>query len=142
MSKKKKNKRQDICMSDAAKKTMAEYGKEVQDFIRDGLRDPYDAHSATLPFLASHHATEGFKKGYEVGRREEREKAFNPIKFIEQFGSEASELARKYGLYLHVSDINMEAPGHSHPCSATVNVGIKCFATTGSVKEAFINWKD
>ena len=67
---------------------------------------------------------------------------FSTIKFIEQFGSEASELARKYGLYLHVSDIKMEAPGHSHPCSATVNVGIKCFATTGSVKEAFINWKD
>lgn len=140
MSKKKKNK--GIRMSDAAEKAMNQYGKEVHDSLDANFRDPSNPHNITVQSLSTHFAKDGFKKGYDYGRREEREKAFNPIKFIEQFGSEASELARKYGLYLHVSDINMEAPGHSHPCSATVNVGIKCFATTGSVKEAFINWKD
>ena len=140
MSKKKKNK--GIRMSDAAEKAMNQYGKEVHDSLDANFRDPSNPHNITLQSLSTHFAKDGFKKGYDYGRREEREKAFNPIKFIEQFGSEASELARKYGLYFHVSDINMEAPGHSHPCSATVNVGIKCFATTGSVKEAFVNWKD
>ena len=140
MSKKKKNK--GIRMSDAAEKAMNQYGKEVHDSLDANFRDPSNPHNITVQSLSTHFAKDGFKKGYDYGRREEREKAFNPIKFIEQFGSEASELARKYGLYLHVSDINMEAPGNSHPCSATVNVGIKCFATTGSVKEAFINWKD
>lgn len=140
MSKKKKNK--GIRMSDAAERAMNQYGKEVHDSLDANFRDPSNPHNITVQSLSTHFAKDGFKKGYDYGRREEREKAFNPIKFIEQFGSEASELARKYGLYLHVSDINMEAPGHSHPCSATVNVGIKCFATTGSVKEAFINWKD
>ena len=108
MSKKKKNKRQDICMSDAAKKTMAEYGKEVQDFIRDGLRDPYDAHSATLPFLASHHATEGFKKGYEVGRREEREKVFNIQERIQAFRDEMQPICKKYGIGFLNSYVDME----------------------------------
>ncbi len=140
MSKKKKNK--GIRMSDAAEKAMNQYGREVHDSLDANFRDPSNPHNITVQSLSTHFAKDGFKKGYDYGRREEREKAFNPIKFIEQFGNEASELARKYGLYLHVSDINMEAPGHSHPCSATVNVGIKCFATTGSVKEAFINWKD
>lgn len=140
MSKRKKNK--GIRMSDAAEKAMNQYGKEVHDSLDANFRDPSNPHNITVQSLSTHFAKDGFKKGYDYGRREEREKAFNPIKFIEQFGSEASELARKYGLYFHVSDVNMEAPGHSHPCSATVNVGIKCFATTGSIKEAFINWKD
>ena len=129
-------------MSDAAEKAMNQYGKEVHDSLDANFRDPSNPHNITVQSLSTHFAKDGFKKGYDYGRREEREKAFNHIKFIEQFGSEASELARKYGLYFHVSDVNMEAPGHSHPCSATVNVGIKCFATTGSIKEAFINWKD
>ena len=140
MSKRKKNK--GVRMSDAAEKAMNQYGKEVHDSLDANFRDPSNPHNITVQSLSTHFAKDGFKKGYDYGRREEREKAFNPIKFIEQFGSEASELARKYGLYFHVSDVNMEAPGHSHPCSATVNVGIKCFATTGSIKEAFINWKD
>ena len=140
MSKRKKNK--GIRMSDAAEKAMNQYGKEVHDSLDANFRYPSNPHNITVQSLSTHFAKDGFKKGYDYGRREEREKAFNPIKFIEQFGSEASELARKYGLYFHVSDVNMEAPGHSHPCSATVNVGIKCFATTGSIKEAFINWKD
>ena len=140
MSKKKKNK--GIRMSDAAEKAMNQYGKEVHDSLDANFRDPSNPHNIMVQSLSTHFAKDGFKKGYDYGRREEREKAFNPIKFIGQFGSEASELARKYGLYFHVSDVNMEAPGHSHPCSATVNVGIKCFATTGSIKEAFINWKD
>ncbi len=140
MSKRKKNK--GIRMSDAAEKAMNQYGKEVHDSLDANFRDPSNPHNITVQSLSTHFAKDGFKKGYDYGRREEREKAFNPIKFIEQFGREASELARKYGLYFHVSDVNMEAPGHSHPCSATVNVGIKCFATTGSIKEAFINWKD
>ena len=138
----KKRKKRNIGMTEGAKKAMNDYGKQVFDQLDSNFRDPNDPHNITVQSLSTHFAKEGFKKGYDYGRREEREKAFNPIKFIEQFGSEASELARKYGLYFHVSDVNMEAPGHSHPCSATVNVGIKCFATTGSVKEAFINWKD
>ena len=140
MSKKKKNK--GIRMSDAAEKAMNQYGKEVHDSLDANFRDPSNPHNIMVQSLSTHFAKDGFKKGYDYGRREEREKAFNPIKFIEQFGSEVSELARKYGLYFHVSGVNMEAPGHSHPCSATVNVCIKCFATTGSIKEAFINWKD
>ena len=138
----KKRKKRNIGMTEGAKNAMNDYGKQVFDHLDSNFRDPNDPHNITVQSLSTHFAKEGFKKGYDYGRREEREKAFNPIKFIEQFGSEASELARKYGLYFHVSDVNMEAPCHSHPCSATVNVGIKCFATTESVKEAFINWKD
>lgn len=138
----KRRKKRNIGMTEGAKNAMNDYGKQVFNQLDSSFRDPNDPHNITVQSLSTHFAKEGFKKGYDYGKREEREKAFNPIKFIGQFGSEASELARKYGLYLHVSDINMEAPGYSHPCSATVNVGIKCFATTGSVKEAFINWKD
>ena len=138
----KRRKKRNIGMTEGAKNAMNDYGKQVFDNLDSNFRDPNDPHNITVQSLSTHFAKEGFKKGYEYGKREEREKAFNPIKFIEQFGNEASELARKYGLYLHVSDINMETPGHSHPCSATVNVRIKCFATTGSVKETFVNWKD
>lgn len=140
MSKKKKNK--GIRMSDAAEKAMNQYGKEVYDSLDIQFRDPSDPHNITVQSLSTHFAKDGFKKGYDYGIREERERVFNCIQFIKQFGSEASELARKYGLYFHVADINMAAPCCSHPCSATVNVGIKCFATTESIKEAFVNWKE
>ena len=141
MSKKKRNK--GIRMSDAAEKAMNQYGKEVHDSLDANFRDPSNPHNITVQSLSAHFAKDGFKKGYDYGRREEREKAFNPIMFIKQFGNEASELARKYGLCLHISNINMEAPAcRSCQSNATVNVGIHCFGTTEIIKEAFVNWKD
>lgn len=68
---KKKSKKREVRMSDNAKKSMIEFGLEVRDFIFGSLRDK---HNITLPLIISHYATNGFKKGYEYGKREERTK--------------------------------------------------------------------
>ena len=138
----KRKKKRNIGMTEGAKNAMNDYGKQVFDHLDSNFRDPNDPHNITVQSLSTHFAKEGFKKGYDYGRREEREKSFNHIKFIEQFGREASELARKYGLYFHVSDVSLEASPCSHPCGAKVNIGIHCFSTAESVKQAYINWKD
>ena len=68
---KKKSKKCEVRMSDNAKKSMIEFGLEVRDFIFGSLRD---IRNTTLPLIISHYATNGFKKGYEYGKREERTK--------------------------------------------------------------------
>ena len=138
----KKRKKSNNGMTAAAEKAMNEYGKKVHESLDINLRHPDDPRNATLQGIVPHFAKEGFKKGYDYGRREEREKSFNHIKFIEQFGREASELARKYGLYFHVSDVSLEASPCSSPCGVKVNIGIHCFSTAESVKQAYINWKE
>ena len=106
MSKKKKNK--GIRMSDAAEKAMNQYGKEVHDSLDANFRDPSNPHNITAQSLSTHFAKEGFKKGYDVGRREERAKVFNLQERIQAFRDEMQPICKKYGIDFLNSYVDME----------------------------------
>ena len=107
MSKKKKNKR-NIGMTDAAMKEMEKYSNEVRSGCRKIFRDPYDA---TLESISTRFAKEGFKKGYDYGKREERAKVFNIQERIQDFREEMRPICKKYGIDFLNSYVDMEFSG-------------------------------
>ena len=109
MRKKKKNK--GIRMSNAAEKAMNQYGKEVHDSLNDNFRDPSNPHNITVQSLSTHFAKEGFEKGYDYGKREERAKVFNLQERIQAFRDEMRPICKKYGIGFLNSYVDMEISG-------------------------------
>jgi hypothetical protein len=108
MSRKRRNKKQDIRMSESAEKSMHKYGDDVYNAVHNNLRNPDNPHDVTLPHLSSYYAKEGFKKGYDVGRREERAKVFNIQERIQAFRDEMQPICKKYGIGFLNSYVDME----------------------------------
>ena len=109
MRKKKKNK--GIRMSNAAEKAMNQYGKEVHDSLNDNFRDPSNPHNITVQSLSTHFAKEGFKKGYDYGKREERAKVFNLQERIQAFRDEMRPICKKYGIGFLNDYVDIEVSG-------------------------------
>ena len=91
----KKRKKRNIGMTEGAKKAMEKYSNEVESGCRKIFRDPYDA---TLESISTRFAEEGFKKGYDYGKREERAKVFNIQERIKDFREEMRPICKKYGI--------------------------------------------
>ena len=73
---------------------MEKYSNEVKSGCRKIFRNPYDA---TLESVSTRFAEEGFKKGYDYGKREERAKVFNIQDRIKDFREEMRPICKKYG---------------------------------------------
>jgi flagellar biosynthesis/type III secretory pathway protein FliH len=58
--------------------------------------------------LSTHFAKEGFKKGYDYGKREERVKVFNIQERIQAFRDEMQPICKKYGIGFLNSYVDME----------------------------------
>ena len=138
MSKKKKNKKQDIHLSESAERAMYEYGKEVHDSVRNNLRSHDSSWDIMLPNLSAHHAREGFKKGYDVGKREERRKSFDVIKAIRAFENEVSDIAKKHGMFFSVNGWEIDAG--TAPCEGVrVTLKTHCFGSSITMENAYVN---
>ena len=107
----KKRKKRSIGMTEGAKNAMNDYGKQVFDNLDRNLRDPNDPHNITLQSMSTHFAKEGFKKGYDYGKREERAKAFNIYERIQDFRDEMRPICKKYGIDFLDSYIDLEYNG-------------------------------
>lgn len=101
----KKRKKRNIGMTEGAKKAMEKYSNEVKSGCRKIFRDPYDA---TLESVSTLFAEEGFKKGYDYGKREERAKVFNIQERIKDFREEMRPICKKYGIDFMNSYVDME----------------------------------
>ena len=101
----KRRKKRSIGMTDAAMKAMEKYSNEVKSGCRKIFREPYDA---TLDSVSTRFAEEGFKKGYDYGRREERAKVFNIQERIKDFREEMRPICKKYGIDFMNSYVDME----------------------------------
>jgi len=104
----KKRKKRNIGMTEGAKNAMNQYGEEIKSGCRRYFRDPYDA---TLESVSAHFAKEGFKKGYDYGKREERAKVFNIQERIQAFRDEMRPICKKYGIGFLNSYVDMEISG-------------------------------
>ena len=105
-------------MSNAAEKAMNQYGKEVHDSLNDNFRDPSNPHNITVQSLSTHFAKEGFKKGYDYGKREERAKVFNIEErivniqeCIKKFRDEMEPICKKYGICFLNDYVDIEVSG-------------------------------
>ena len=107
----KKRKKRSIGMTEGAKNAMNDYGKQVFDNLDRNFRDTNDPHNITLQSLSTHFAKEGFKKGYDYGKREERAKAFNIYERIQDFRDEMLPICKKYGIDFLDSYIDLEYNG-------------------------------
>lgn len=94
----KKRKKRNISMTEGAKNAMNDYGKQVFDQLDRNFRDPNDPHNIIVQSMTTHFAKEGFKKGYDYGKREERAKEFNgsTIRFKEQFVGSFNDIMEAY----------------------------------------------
>lgn len=101
----KKRKKRNIGMTEGAKNAMEKYSNEVKSGCRKIFRDPYDA---TLESVSTRFAEEGFKKGYDYGKREERAKVFNIQERIKDFREEMRPICKKYGIDFMNSYVDME----------------------------------
>ena len=104
----KKRKKRNIGMTEGAKNAMNDYGKQVFDQLDSNFRDPNDPHNITVQSLSTHFAKEGFKKGYDYGKREERAKVFNIQERIKDFREEMRPICKKYGIDFMNSYVDME----------------------------------
>lgn len=104
----KKRKKRNIGMTEGAKNAMENYSNEVKSGCRKIFRDPYDA---TLESVSTRFAEEGFKKGYDYGKREERAKVFNIQERIKEFREEMRPICKKYGIDFLNSYVDMEFSG-------------------------------
>ena len=104
----KKRKKRNIGMTEGAKNAMEKYSNEVKSGCRKIFRDPYDA---TLESVSTRFAKEGFKKGYDVGRREERAKVFNLQERIQAFRDEMEPICKKYGIVFLNDHVDIEVSG-------------------------------
>ena len=129
MSKKKKNKR-NIGMTDAAMKEMEKYSNEVRSGCRKIFRDPYDA---TLESISTRFAKEGFKKGYDYGKREERAKVFNIQERIQDFREEMRPICKKYGIDFLNNYVDMEFSG------STIKFKEQFVGSFHDMMEAYVN---
>ena len=107
----KKRKKRSIGMTEGAKNAMNDYGKQVFDNLDRNFRDPNDPHNITLQSVSTHFAKEGFKKGYDYGKREERAKEFNIYERIQDFRDEMLPICKKYGIDFLDSYIDLEYNG-------------------------------
>lgn len=107
----KKRKKRIIGMTEGAKNAMNDYGKQVFDHLDSNFRYPNDPHNITVQSLSTHFAKEGFKKGYDYGKREERAKVFNIKERIEEFIEEIRPICKKYGIDCPASYVDMEFNG-------------------------------
>ena len=90
----KKRKKRSIGMTEGAKNAMNDYGKQVFDNLDRNFRDSNDPHNITLQSVSTHFAKEGFKKGYDYGKREERAKEFNIYERIQDFRDEMRPICK------------------------------------------------
>jgi hypothetical protein len=138
MSRKRRDKKQDIHLSESAERAMNKYGKEVHDSVRNNLRSHDSSWDIMLPNLSAHHAREGFKKGYDVGKREERRKSFDVIKVIRAFENEVSDIAKKYGMFFSV--IGWERTSGTIPCEGVeVTLKTHCIGKSTMMENAYVN---
>lgn len=101
----KRRKKRNIGMTEGAKNALEKFSKEVKDCCRQHFRDPYDT---TLEVVSTRYAEEGFKKGYDYGKREERAKVFNIQERIQAFREEMRPICKKYGIDFMNSYVDME----------------------------------
>ena len=132
MSKKKKNKRS-IGMTEGAKNAMNDYGKQVFDHLDSNFRDPNDPHNITVQSLSTYFAKEGFKKGYDYGKREERAKVFNIQERIKDFRDEMRPICKKYGIDFRNSYVDMEFSG------GTIKFKEQFVGSFHDMMEAYVN---
>ena len=123
-------KKRTIGMTDSAKKAMENYSNDVKRGCRAIFRDPYDA---TLESVSTRFAEEGFKKGYEYGKREERAKVFNIQERIKDFREEMRPICKKYGIDFLNSYVDMEYS------SGTIKFKEQFVGSFHDMMEAYVN---
>ena len=129
----KKRKKRIIGMTEGAKNAMNDYGKQVFDHLDSNFRYPNDPHNITVQSLSTHFAKEGFKKGYDYGKREERAKVFNIHERIEEFREEIRPICKKYGIDMPISYVDMEFNG------STIRFKEQFVGSFNHMKEAYVN---
>ena len=129
----KKRKKRIIGMTEGAKNAMNDYGKQVFDHLDSNFRYPNDPHNITVQSLSTHFAKEGFKKGYDYGKREERAKVFNMEERIEDFLEEIRPICKKYGIDIPASYVDMEFNG------STIRFKEQFVGSFNDMMEAYVN---
>lgn len=129
----KKRKKRNISMTEGAKNAMNDYGKQVFDQLDRNFRDPNDPHNIIVQSMTTHFAKEGFKKGYDYGKREERAKVFNIKERIEEFLEEIRPIFKKYGIDFPASYVDMEFNG------STIRFKEQFVGSFNDIMEAYVN---
>ena len=129
----KKRKKRNISMTEGAKNAMNDYGKQVFDQLDRNFRDPNDPHNIIVQSMTTHFAKEGFKKGYDYGKREERAKVFNITDRIEEFLEEIRPICKKYGIDFPASYVDMEFNG------STIRFKEQFVGSFNDIMEAYVN---
>lgn len=129
----KKRKKRNISMTEGAKNAMNDYGKQVFDQLDRNFRDPNDPHNIIVQSMTTHFAKEGFKKGYDYGKREERAKVFNITDRIEEFLEEIRPICKKYGIDIPDSYVDMEFNG------STIRFKEQFVGSFNDIMEAYVN---
>ena len=129
----KKRKKRNISMTEGAKNAMNDYGKQVFDQLDRNFRDPNDPHNIIVQSMTTHFAKEGFKKGYDYGKREERAKVFNIKERIEEFLEEIRPICKKYGIDFPASYVDMEFNG------STIRFKEQFVGSYNDIMEAYVN---
>ncbi len=127
----KERKKRNIGMTEGAKNAMNDYGKQV--FDDSNFRDPNDPHNIIVQILSTHFAKEGFKKGYDYGKREECAKVFDIQERIKDFREEIRPICKKYGIDFLNSYVDMEFSG------GTIKFKEQYVGSFHDMREAYVN---
>jgi hypothetical protein len=95
-----RRKKKIVGMSDNAQAVMYNVGKESYEKATRVTRGVDSVGTLAFAQHCSSYAKEGFKKGYDVGRREEMLKNFNVGDEIKRFEGELKKFCEEHGYYL------------------------------------------
>ena len=129
----KRRKKKTAGMSDAAVQAMCEFGKEKYELATRVTRGVDSVGTLTFAQHCSSYAKDGFKKGYEYGKREERAKVFNIQERIKDFREEMRPICKKYGIDFLNSYVDMEFS------SGTIKFKEQFVGSIHDMMEAYVN---
>lgn len=110
----KKRKKKTAGMSDAAVQAMYEFGKEKYELATRVTRGVDSVGSLAFAQHCSSYAKDGFKKGYEYGKKEELLKKFDIQTEIKRFYDEAVSYFKDRGFYMGQDSVDVSCSlGHT-----------------------------
>lgn len=140
-----KRKKKSAGMTDNAAQAMYEYGKEKYELATRVTRGVDSVGSLAFAQHCSSYAKDGFKKGYEYGKSEERLKNFDLCYETRRFAKELEDFCKSRGFYIAKDGFTISTG--TSCCEPRMQLQFTSYADADKLKKLYVmrtfgDWRD